>query len=619
MGKLLDRINKPNDVKKLSANELPALAKEMRRLIINSVAENGGHLASSLGTVELTIALHRVLDFPQDRLIFDVGHQAYSHKILTGRKEGFKSLRKYGGMSGFPKRGESDCDAFDVGHSSTSISVAAGMARARELKKEHYRIVAVIGDGAMSGGLAYEAFNNIGQERSNIIIILNDNEMSISKNVGGMANYLDKIRLSSQYIGFKGSLETRLNRTELGTKVAKGLKKTKDSIKQAIIPGDFFQEMGINYFGPFDGHDISELTDAFSKAEKIQGPVVLHVKTKKGRGYRFAEENPGKFHGIGPFNPADGTVLGSSGGDSYTAVFGRTLTELAEKKPELYAITAAMSDGTGLEEFKHRYPERFSDVGIAEEHAVTFAAGLACSGLHPVFAVYSTFLQRAYDELLHDVCLGNYPVTLAVDRAGIVGNDGETHQGIFDLSYLNAMPNMTVMAPASGEELRKMLAFSVELNAPSAVRYPRGNTGIGDNAGESPIVLGKAELLEEGSRVALLVCGPFLSLAREIREGLLADGIRASIVNARFVKPFDREMLRKLSETHDLLVTIEEGVLTGGFGSEVERFILSERLPIGTLLIGYGDRFIPQGSQEELRRENGLDAAAILRKIRERV
>lgn len=617
MGKLLDKINQPNDVKAIPEEELGNLAAEMRKLIITSVAENGGHLASSLGTVELTIALHRVLDFPKDRLIWDVGHQAYSHKILTGRKEGFATLRKKGGMSGFPKRGESDCDAFDVGHSSTSISVAAGMARARELQHDNYKVVAVIGDGAMSGGLVYEAFNNIGREKSNVIIILNDNEMSISKAVGGMANYLDKIRLSSQYIGFKGNLETRLTKTEFGTKVAKGLKRTKDSIKQAIIPGDFFQEMGINYFGPFDGHNIQELEDAVSKALQIKAPVVLHVKTKKGKGYRYAEQYPSRFHGVGPFDPATGEAKKKSSEPSYTELFGKKIVELAKENPKLYAITAAMSDGTGLEAFRKAYPNRFSDVGIAEEHAVTFAAGLAASGLHPVFAVYSTFLQRAYDEILHDVCLGNYPVTFAIDRAGIVGNDGETHQGIFDLSYLNAMPNMTVLAPASGKELEAMLTFATAYDGPCAVRYPRGNTGISEETGEEPIAYGKASVMHRGSRVAILSVGPYLALAENVRKKLESDGIDATVVNARFVKPFDKNLIRTLSENHELLVTVEEGVLTGGFGSEVTRFLAEEKLPMRPVTVGFSDRFIPQGTQGELRAENGLSVDAIVSKIRE--
>ncbi len=506
MGNLLEKINQPNDVKKIPEEQLPNLAKEIRKKILSVTSKNGGHLASSLGTVELTIALHRFMEFPKDKLIWDVGHQSYTHKILTGRREQFATLRQKEGISGFPKRSESVCDAFDTGHSSTSVSVAAGMVKARELKGTDEKVVAVIGDGSLSGGLAYEGLNNIGHFNSNVIIVLNDNEMSISKNVGSMANYLGKVRMSSNYIGFKGNLEQVLNRSAIGEKLAKSLKKTKDSIKQMIIPGEFFTELGIQYFGPLDGHNIGDLEHALEVAGKISGPVLLHVVTKKGKGYRFAEAEPSRFHGIDPFRVSTGELVLTKKKRTFTDAFSEAVTTLGEAHSDVVAITAAMTGGTGLTKFSGKFPERFFDVGIAEEHAVTFAGGLAASGMRPVVAVYSTFLQRAYDQIIHDVAMCRLPVTFAIDRAGIVGNDGETHQGVFDLAYLSHIPNMTVMVPASGDELGGMLWFAHEWDGPTAIRYPRGSRGCETykTCGTSPIVYGKAEVLEKGSDVAIL-------------------------------------------------------------------------------------------------------------------
>lgn len=596
---------------------MPQLAKEIRKMILTTTSKNGGHLASSLGTVELTMALHRFLNFPEDKLIWDVGHQSYTHKILTGRREQFDTLRKKDGISGFPKRAESDCDAFDTGHSSTSVSVAAGMAKARDLKKTRERIVAVIGDGSLSGGLAYEGLNNIGHFKSNIIIILNDNEMSISKNVGSMANYLGKVRMSNNYIGFKGNLEQVLNRSAIGEKLAKSLKKTKDSLKQMIIPGDFFTELGLQYFGPLDGHDIPLLERALMVAEKIPGPVLLHVVTKKGKGYRHAEAEPSRFHGIDPFRISTGELLLPKKQRTFTDVFSDAIVELGEKYNDVVAITAAMTGGTGLSKFQSRFPERFFDVGIAEEHAVTFAGGLAACGMRPVVAVYSTFLQRAYDQIIHDVAIGNLPVTFAIDRAGIVGNDGETHQGVFDLAYLSHIPNMTVMAPSNGEELKAMLRYAHEYEGPVAVRYPRGSYGcepVG-RCGSSLIEQGKAEVLTKGREIAILFAGPYCELANGVCEMLADKGYHATVINARFITPFDKMLIRELSATHHCLVTIEEGVEYGGFGEHLAAFVMKEQLPMRVVPIALPEKFLAQADQQELRAMCGLTKEAIFAKI----
>lgn len=617
MSNLLEQITQPNDIKKIPEEQLPQLALEIRKLILATTSKNGGHLASSLGTVELTMALHRCMDFPEDKLIWDVGHQSYTHKILTGRKDRFPTLRTYGGISGFPKRAESPCDAFDTGHSSTSVSVAAGMAKARQLRGTTERVVAVIGDGSLSGGLAYEGLNNIGRFKTNLIIILNDNEMSISRNVGSMANYLGKVRMSSNYMDFKRNLEQGLNRSAFGERLVKGLKKTKDSIRQMIIPGEFFTELGLTYFGPMDGHDIALLENAFHAAERIPGPVLLHVVTKKGKGYRYAEAEPSRFHGIDPFRLATGEQTNGKKKETFTDCFGKAVAELGREHSDVVAITAAMTGGTGLSRFQNEFPDRFFDVGIAEEHAVTFAAGLAASGLRPVVAVYSTFLQRAYDQIVHDVALGSLPVTFAIDRAGIVGNDGETHQGIFDLAYLSHIPNLTLMAPSNGEELAEMLRFAHGAPGPVAIRYPRGNAGcerLGE-CGTHELVQGKAEVLHREREIAIVFVGPYYGLALQVRELLREHGHGASIVNARFVAPFDRDCIRELAKEHSLLVTVEEGVSAGGFGERLAAFVMEERLPMRVLPVALPDRFLAQAEQQQLREMCGLTKEAIFAKI----
>ena len=616
MSSYLDIINQPNDVKKIPDAKLPELCREIRRLILNTVSKNGGHLASNLGTVELTVALHRFLDLPTDKIVWDVGHQAYTHKILTGRKDSFYTLRRQGGISGFPKRKESACDVIDSGHSSTSVSVATGLAKARDLRGEAYRIVAVIGDGSLSGGPAYEALNNAGRFKTNLIIILNDNEMSISKNVGGMANYLRKARMSVNYIDWKGNVENALNKTSFGSRIARALKKMKATIRSMVIPGEFFTEMGITYYGPVDGHSIPELERALHAAEKIQGAVLIHAVTKKGKGYRLAEEDPARFHGTPPFALKSGIPEASCRKKSYTDVFKEEMVQIGRDYPDVVAITAAMSDGTGLDGFRKQYPARFFDVGIAEGHAASFAAGLSLSGMHPVLAVYSTFLQRAYDEVLEDICLNNRPVTLAVDRAGIVGSDGETHQGIFDLAYLSHMPNMTVLAPRNGAELQAMLRFSVAFDGPSAIRYPRGAKDSELMSENCPAVrYGKAEVLHRGSGTAIVFVGTLCEEAMEIRRILGEAGTDATVVNARFAAPFDRELLCELSRDHKLIVTIEEGIETGGFGERVAAWAMEEKLPSQVMICALPTAFLPQGTQQELRDLYGLNAKSIAKRI----
>ena len=500
MTEVLSTIKGPNDVRNVPEERLPRLAAEIRKEILTTVSHNGGHLASNLGAVELTIALHRFLNFPEDKLIWDVGHQCYAHKILTGRKEQFSTLRKKDGISGFPKTDESACDAFDTGHSSTSLSVAAGMAKARDLCGGTNKVVAVIGDGSLSGGMAYEALNNIGRFHTNVIVVLNDNEMSISKNVGGLANYLGHLRMSQGYLNLKDNVERKLSKTNIGEVLAKGIRKTKDSIRQIMIPGDFFEELGLTYFGPVDGHSVADITMALQAASKIRGGVLIHVITKKGKGYSYAEESPSRFHGIGPFRVTTGQLRYPSTEPSYTEVFKETVTELAAEYPDLVCVTAAMTGGTGLSEMARRFPKRFFDVGIAEEHAVTFAAGMAASGLLPVVCIYSTFLQRAYDQILHDVCLTRQHVIFAIDRAGFVADDGETHQGLFDIGFLSQMPGMTVMVPANGEELRRMFALAVHMDGPVAIRYPKATQDCSLPCG-SDIASGRCEERKRGSRV----------------------------------------------------------------------------------------------------------------------
>ena len=613
---MLERILKENDIKELNNEELEILAEEIREFLIEKVSKTGGHLASNLGVVELTIALHRVFTLPQDKIIWDVGHQAYTHKILTGRKDQFDELRKYGGMSGFPKRAESDCDAFDTGHSSTSISAGLGYVRARELKGEDYSVISVIGDGSMTGGMAFEALNNAVSLKKNFIIVLNDNNMSISENVGGLSNYLAKIRTADFYTGLKKGVENVLHRVPLaGDQLINRIRKTKSSIKQLVVPGMFFEDMGITYLGPIKGHDIEMLCQGLQEAKKVEGPVLLHVLTEKGKGYEPAEKNPAKFHGTGPFDIATGDALGKETRDSYTKIFSKVMCDIGQRDKDVVAITAAMADGAGLAEFGKRYPDRFFDVGIAEGHAVTFAAGLAAGGMKPVFAVYSSFLQRGYDQMIHDVALQKLPVVFAVDRAGLVGSDGETHQGIFDLSYLSAIPNMTVLTPKNRWEFADMIRFAVDFEAPIALRYPRGSAYEGFESYRAAIEYGKSESIFEEKDVAIISVGHMFEEAVKTRELLKEAGYNCSLINARFVKPIDEQMIDRLVKNHKLIVTIEENVQTGGFGEHVLEYVSRNRYENSVLTMALPDDYIEHGSIDVLRKEANLDAKSMADRI----
>lgn len=612
----LERINEPNDIQKLNIDELEVLAEEIRSFLVEKVSKTGGHLASNLGVVELTIAMHMNYNLPKDKIIWDVGHQSYTHKLLTGRRSGFDELRKYGGMSGFPKRKESACDAFDTGHSSTSISAGLGYVCARDIQNEDYQVVSVIGDGSLTGGMAYEALNNAANLKSNFVIVLNDNKMSISKNVGGMSKYLDTLRTAPAYSDLKNAVEVAISSIPLkGDAMVERIKKTKSSIKQLFVPGMFFEDMGIKYLGPVDGHDIRALIRAFKDAKRVNGPVLLHVLTTKGKGYVPAEDDPSKFHGTGPYIIETGEALAKDGKDSNTSVFSKVMLDLGQKDEKLVAITAAMEDGTGLSAFHRRFPERFFDVGIAEEHAVTFAAGLAAAGLHPVFAVYSSFLQRGFDQMIHDVCLQNLPVVFAIDRAGLVGSDGETHQGVFDLSYLSMIPNMTVMAPKNKWELADMLRFAVKLGTPVALRYARGTAYEGFHEYREPILFGKSEMIYEEDSIALLCVGNMFETGANVYENLHAMGYHCSLVNARFVKPIDEELLTELSTKHKLIVTIEENVRAGGYGEKVQEFVSDHRLPLHTLTIAIPDEYVEHGNVNVLRKEVKMDTDAITERI----
>ena len=615
MGELLDKIEKPNDIKEMEKDELRPLAKEIRQFLVHKISHTGGHLASNLGVVELTMALHLCCNLPEDKIVWDVGHQSYTHKILTGRKDGFEHLRQFGGMSGFPKQSESDCDAFDTGHSSTSISVALGLAKARDLKKQDHKIFAVIGDGALSGGMAYEAMNNAARLKSNLVIVLNDNQMSISKNVGGMSSYLGKIRTNGNYTELKEEVENALSKLpHLGDKLTSRIRGIKDLIKRIFIPGMLFEDMGLTYIGPIDGHNIHQMVTAFQSASKMKEAVIVHVCTHKGKGYRPAEKNPSYFHGVSPFNIKDGSSRhNGETAKTYTDIFSDTILEAAKEREDIVAVSAAMPSGTGLTAMASKYPKRFFDVGIAEEHAVTFAAGMAAGGLKPVVAIYSTFLQRAYDQILHDVCIGKLPVVFAVDRAGLVGSDGETHQGIFDIAYLRSMPNMTVMAPKNAWELRQMMLFALEQNTPTAIRYSRGAAWEGQQDHQQEITMGKAEWICEGQEIALLAVGNMVETAMWVREHLKAEGQKVSVVNMRFVKPIDEEVLQKIKERHSKVVTLEEGVFNGGFGEAVSAWY--EGTPMRVLNIALPDQFIEHGSVTELKKKYGLDPESITQKI----
>ena len=613
---ILEKINKPNDIKKLSPIEYNQLAHEIRQFLIDKISVTGGHLASNLGVVELTMALHIVFNLPKDKLIWDVGHQSYTHKILTGRKNQFDELRKFGGMSGFPKRNESDYDAFDTGHSSTSISAGLGIAMARDVQHEDYSVVSVIGDGALTGGMAYEALNNASSIKGNFVIILNDNTMSISKNVGGVSNMLSEIRSSDSYYDLKENIGNVLYKLPKGDKVVKLIQKTKSNLKQVILHDSMFESMGIYYLGPVDGHDMDKLIKILTVAKRINGPVLVHVVTQKGRGYKPAERNPSKFHGIGPFDVATGMEINKSDLPTYSQVFSNSICEIAKKDRSVCAITAAMPDGVGLAKFSKWFPDRFFDVGIAEAHAVTFAAGLSAGGLKPVFAVYSSFLQRAYDQILHDVCIQQLHVVFAIDRAGLVGSDGETHQGIFDISFLSSIPNMTIMAPKNDYELKSSLEFALEeFNGPIAIRYPRGEAVVRFHEFNAPVEYGKAELMYEESDIAILALGSMVDTAFNVRERLKEQGYNVTLVNARFVKPIDSAMLDKISTTHKLIVTLEENVSSGGFGRAVCQYINDKELHNYVLDISLPDDYIEHGSVDILRRETGIDEDTIVKRI----
>ena len=615
---LLDNINEPNDIKQVDDDDWEQLASEIRQFLIEHISKTGGHLASNLGCVELTMALHLVLDLPTDKIIWDVGHQSYTHKLLTGRKDGFEHLRQFGGISGFPKRRESETDVFETGHSSTSISAAIGMAKANELNGEKGTIVAVIGDGSFTGGLTYEALNNLARLKSSCLIVLNDNDMSIDENVGGMSNYLNKIRVGQAYNEVKSGVEKGLlNIPGIGEPLAKIVKRGKDSIKGLLVPGMFFEDLGITYIGPIDGHNTGSLVDTFTAAIKLKRPVVVHVKTVKGKGYRFAEKYPKYFHGVKPFDIETGKVLEKQTKMTNTGVFGRKMLALGEEYPKLVAITAAMASGTGLDKFANVYPARFFDVGIAEQHAVTFAAGLASGGMIPVVAVYSSFLQRAYDQILHDVCLQKLHVIFAIDRSGLVGEDGATHQGIFDTAYLTGIPNMTVIAPKNRYELTKSLEFALEYNGPIAIKYSKGDAYYGLKDNLAPIEYGKSELLFKGEKIALIAIGNMVEEAYEAYETLKEEGIDITLVNARFLKPLDEEMLSGLAHDHGVIITLEEHVYQGGYGQEVSAFYMKGGYDIKVINISIPDSFVEHGSVKELRRMLGIDKDGILEVIDE--
>ena len=617
--KLLDTINSPADVKALTEEQLVQLAGEIRQLIIEVTSKNGGHLAPNLGVVELSLALHKVFSTPKDKIVYDVGHQAYIHKIVTGRRDMFHTLRQYGGLSGFPKRSESEHDAFGVGHSSTSISAALGMAVARDVKGEDYDVVAVIGDGSMTGGMAFEALNNAGDLRKRMIVVLNDNEMSISKNVGAMSEYLYQLRTGETYNRIKHDLEGWLGNVDFGGDVLKVLRRIKGSVKNLMLPTCIFEELGFTYLGPIDGHDIHSLIEVLEAAKNLDEPVLIHVITKKGKGYAPAEESPNKFHGTGPFEVETGKkIVNPNAPITYTEVFGNTVIELAKEDENIVAITAAMPDGTGLTPFSKEFPKRFFDVGIAEQHAVTAAAGMAAAGLNPVVAIYSTFMQRAYDSVMHDICMQNLHVSLCLDRAGLVGDDGFTHHGVFDYAYLRSMPNMTVMAPKDEDELRHMLKTAVGMNGPVAVRYPRGS-GVGVELSDSLNVLpiGKAEVLREGSDVSLWAIGTMVESAMKLAEKLAEQGINAGVVNMRFAKPIDKELLLAHAEKYKNIVTLEEGCLRGGVGSAVLEALNEARL-LGTckvLNFGIPDEFILHGDKQRLFQDIGLDVETMAGKV----
>ena len=614
---ILETIEKENDIKKVAPENWNLLAEEIRQFLIHKISVTGGHLGSNLGAVELTMALHLSLNLPEDKIVWDVGHQSYTHKILTGRKAGFENLRKYGGMSGFPKRKESDCDCFDTGHSSTSISAGLGLVKARDIMHQDHTVVSVIGDGSLTGGMAYEALNNAARMKSNFIIVLNDNNMSISENVGGVSKYLNNIRTADKYLDLKEGIYNSLKETRIGDPIVESIRRAKSSVKQLVIPGMFFEDMGITYLGPVDGHNIPAMLKVFKEAKRVKSAVLVHVITHKGKGFIPAERHPARFHGAEPFDIETGLPLKQKTKSNYTDVFSTVMCKQGDRNDKIVAITAAMPDGTGLKRFHNMYPDMFFDVGIAEEHAVTFAAGLAAGGLQPVVAIYSSFLQRAYDQILHDVCIQNLPVVFAIDRAGLVGSDGETHQGIFDLSYLSSIPNMHIMAPKNKWELSDMLKFAIDFQGPIALRYPRGEAFDGLREHREPIILGMGEWIYHEKDIVLVAVGSMVKTALAVREALQLKGYACSIINARFVKPIDTEILNEAVKDHSLIVTMEENVASGGFGEKVREYLDESGYQGSLLTISIPDEYVEHGNVDILREEVGIDAYSIQRRIEE--
>ncbi len=613
---MLEKINGPKDIKALSWEELDVLGQEIRQFLIEKISATGGHLASNLGVVELTMAIYRTFDLPEDKVIWDVGHQAYTHKILSGRKD-FDDLRQFGGISGFPKRAESPCDSFNTGHSSTSISAGLGMAIGRDLRGEDYHVISIIGDGALTGGMAYEALNNAARINKNFIIILNDNNMSISENVGGISKYLSGIRTGAGYNDLKRQITDLLEKIPVaGPRMIRRISMIKQGLKQLLIPGMLFEDMGITYLGPVDGHDVKQLSRVLNEAKRLDHAVLVHVLTKKGKGYAPAEKNPSAFHGVNPFDISTGKPKKAKTAPSYTDIFSKKLVELAGRDKRIVAITAAMPDGTGLTRFKNEFPDRFFDVGIAEQHAVTSAAGMAAAGMRPVVAVYSSFLQRGFDQILHDVCIQNFPVVFAVDRAGLVGSDGETHQGIFDLSYLTCIPNMAVLAPKNRWELEKELEFAFQYPGPIAIRYPRGEGYQGLKEYQAPVEFCRGELISEGEDIALLAVGSMVSTAEHIRDKLKEEGYDLTLANGRFIKPIDVKLVDRLAATHDCIVTLEENVLQGGFGLQVTSYVHKHYPDVRVLNIALPDAYVEHGNVSLLREALGIDSDSIIRRMR---
>ena len=611
----LKTIYSPEDVKKLDTKKLDELAKDIRSFLIQSLSQTGGHLASNLGVVELTIALHYVFDSPRDKFIWDVGHQAYVHKLLTGRRKGFKNLRQLDGMSGFPKRVESPHDVFETGHSSTSISAALGMAKARDLKGEDYKVVAVIGDGALTGGMAFEALNNAGRGNTNLIVILNDNEMSISKNVGGIGKYLNKLRSSQDYLKAKEDVEDVLHKVPIvGEHMVSTIKRTKEGVKSFVMQNTLFEQLGFTYIGPVDGQRLPELIELLENVKSMKGPILIHVKTKKGKGYLAAERKPSHYHGVGPFCIATGEGAGKKGNGTFSDAFGEAMVKLAGEEEKLVGITAAMPDGTGLIPFAKAYPKRFFDVGIAEQHAVTFAAGLSTEGNKPVVAIYSSFLQRAYDQILHDVCLQKLPVIFAIDRAGLVGEDGPTHHGLYDIAFLSSMPSMTLLAPKSPNEVEQAMRYALEVEGPVAIRYPRGTTCI-DEAYLNDYTSISFKTLKEGNNMAILAVGRMIETALQVRELLKAQGIELAVIEAPCIYPVAREEILALAEGYDYLFTLEDGIIQGGFGEKVFAILAQLGKVIKGNSFGFASGFVPHGKVNELFAREKMDAPGIAERI----